>query len=532
MKLRSYRWLVTTVALSMLVVACVPVTPLASKTQGTGMVANSEQPYKIIGSFTVTNDFVIATYMVEHAVALVDMHGFVIRDQEWEVPVDSQVLGYMKVDTQDKSGTYELDLPLQPQGTFDDVDNNGQTDAGVQVFSVAYWPNLAGGPFSVADDPSFGWPTYLASVKTDTENNDEVIGGSLVVWSPDDKQQFPTGFGPDGMLFTTDDPEGPIPAGYSIVNLDTQPFSVSQQTMPNLTLYEPQDVALKDYSNLSYTEAFDKMFEIVRKEYAFNDVPGKAPDWDTLYSQIKPRIEAADQNKDAQAFYLALRDFTWAFKDGHVGMSSAIGSQLFQQAVAGGYGFAIRELDDGSVRVVFVLDGGPAAQAGMQVGATVTECNGKSIEDVISDVKPWAAPFSTETSRRYQQARYLLRAAPGTQATVTFANPQGASQTAALTAITETQSFSYTSVFRGFDPNALPVEFKILNSGVGYIKINSNYDDLNLIIRLFERALKTFPWVWPASCMIKISQRASWSIIATRPASSNRKARVKRSGRW
>lgn len=33
---------------------------------------------------------------------------------------------------------------------------------------------------------------------------------------------------------------------------------------------------------------------------------------------------------------------------------------------------------------------------------------------------------------------------------------------------------------------------RILDSGVGYIKINSNYDDLNLIIRLFERALKTF----------------------------------------
>ena len=38
----------------------------------------------------------------------------------------------------------------------------------------------------------------------------------------------------------------------------------------------------------------------------------------------------------------------------------------------------------------------------------------------------------------------------------------------------------------------LPVEYKILDSGVGYVKINSNYDDLGLIIKLFERALKVF----------------------------------------
>ena len=38
----------------------------------------------------------------------------------------------------------------------------------------------------------------------------------------------------------------------------------------------------------------------------------------------------------------------------------------------------------------------------------------------------------------------------------------------------------------------MPVEFEQRPSGVGYIRINANYDDLNLLIRLFERALKTF----------------------------------------
>jgi C-terminal processing protease CtpA/Prc len=32
----------------------------------------------------------------------------------------------------------------------------------------------------------------------------------------------------------------------------------------------------------------------------------------------------------------------------------------------------------------------------------------------------------------------------------------------------------------------------MLPSGAGYVRINSNYDDLNLLLRLFERALQTF----------------------------------------
>src|SRR3990172_2143612 len=71
--------------------------------------AAPEGPVEITGAFTVTNDYVIATYIVEHAVALVDMYGFVIRDEEWELPVDSQVLGFLKVDVENLSGEYALD---------------------------------------------------------------------------------------------------------------------------------------------------------------------------------------------------------------------------------------------------------------------------------------------------------------------------------------------------------------------------------------------------------------------------------------
>ncbi len=480
-------------ALSLGLAACNFTLPFITPTEPVATAAPvSEQPVEITGAFDYTNS-IITDYYVEHAVALVDMYGFVTRDQEWEIPVASQTLGYLELDAEAMHGGYTLQLPAKPSGMQADVDNDGQTDAGVQVFAVSYWPNLTGGPYSEGDDRSRGWPSYLASVITDTENEDEVIGGKLVVWAPDDKQQFPTGFGADGMLFTADDPLGPIPAGYSIVDLDSDPFTVSRESEPQLTLYELQDVALKDFSALSYTGAFDKMFAIVRKEYAFNGIAGKQPDWDALYAELKPRIQQAEQDKNATAYYLALRDYSWAFKDGHVGLDGGeMGYNIFVEATIGGYGFAMRELDDGRFIVVFVLDNGPAARAGMTVGAEVTEFNGEPVGQALENVKPWSLPHSTDWSLRYQQARYLLRVKQDTEAAVTFINPAGEPQTATLKAIAERDSFTATSVYANAPEDLLPVTYEYLDSGVGYIRISSNYDDLGLIIKLFERALKTF----------------------------------------
>jgi len=464
------------------------------------VVEQGEQLTKLTGSFTVSNDFVIAVYAVEHAVMLYDLHGFVTRDLEWELPVESQALGFMAVDLDVPGGSYELSLPAQPLGTLNDVDNNGKTDSGVQIFATVYSPNIYGGPFSDGDDRSRGWPNYLASIKTDPENDDEVVGGKLVIWSPDGKQQFPTGFGADGLLFTADDPVAPVAAGYSVVDLDSDPFTVTQTAEADLPLYEPPDSAIKDFSQLSYTEAFEQMFQFVSTNYAFNGVEGKQPDWDKLYADLKPRTEAAEKAKDVAAFYFVIRDFAWAFKDGHVGMGGGAGdqaySEAFQTATAGGYGFAIRELDDGRVLAMYLVADGPAEQAGMKLGAEITEFNGQPVKDAISAIVPWSLPHSMESDLRFQQQRYLLRAPLETEATLTFTNPGEQPKTVTLKAVAERASFSRTSRYFNVDSDYLqPVDFSILtqdNAQIGYIRINANYDDLNLLLRLFERALQQF----------------------------------------
>lgn len=464
--------------------------PAATPRAG-GVALAGQGPELITGTFAYTND-IITTYYVEHMVALVDMYGFVKRDKEWDIPVDSQVLGFMKIDQKAQRGEYHLQLPAQPLGQPVDVDHNGRKDAGVQVFVTAYWPNLIGGPYSEGDDRSVGWPSYLASTVNDTENEDEVIGGKLIVWAPDAQQQFPTGFGADGKLFTDDDPVGPIPAGYSAVDLDQQPFALSQAAQQDLALHEPNDVTIKDYSKLSYSEAFKQLVDKLRVEYAFNDVAGKAPNWDELYGQFAPRVAEAEQRRDPQALALAIHEFTLQFHDGHVGGDIPNLSDLFREKAGGGYGFAGRLIDDGRFIVTFVLKGGPAEQAGMAIGAEITQFDGKPIAEAVAAVRPFEGPYSTDFGLRTAQERYLVRAPVGTAASVTFATPGRAPATARLKAVEEYQSYFASIPPRSDDPAALPVQARVLASGLGYIKVSSNSDDLGLIMRLFERALKTF----------------------------------------
>jgi hypothetical protein len=312
------------------------------------------QPSLIIGQITYTNEFVLETYYVEHAVGLLDMTGFVLRDREWELPVESQVLGYMDLDMDNNRATFRLALPAVPEGEFNDVDQDGRRDRGLQIFVVGYNPNLTGDVFSVGDDRSLGWPGYLASVTTDSNNQDEVTGGMMVIWAPDGSQEFPSGFGDDGLLFTEDDPVMPVPAGYSIIDLDTDPFSVIRDQIVEMTLYEPEDLAIKDYSEMTYTQAFETMFEVFRKEYAFNGIEGKQPDWDTVYGALSPRVQAAEEAQDPYAYFLALRDLMLEFEDGHVSLNGGQLAGIYnEENILGGWGFAVRELDDGRVIVVY-----------------------------------------------------------------------------------------------------------------------------------------------------------------------------------
>jgi C-terminal processing protease CtpA/Prc len=450
-------------------------------------------PKIITGKVAYTNSFFTAG-VAEPEIILEDQGGFVTRDRNFLIPVQSQVIGQITSDFYTSPFTYSLTLPAEPDGTLHDVNHDNKTDTGVMVFAIAYWTNTWGDPYlERRDQAGGGWSSAYASTMV-SDNRDsylEVYGGKYLVYAPDDQQQFPSMFGPDKKLFTEDDPIMSIPAGWSVIDLDQTPFTVDRSENPTIDLLEPESAALDDFSKLSYTEAFDKMVDKFKKEYAWTEL--KQIDWDAKSKEFRPRFEEAEKNKDAHLYALALRDFFWSIPDTHVGISIDPLYDDFMAEIEGGLGFAMRETDDGKTIADFILAGSPAEKAGMKWGAEIIALDGKPTAEVVSAVIPWSSPFSNPIVKRLQQLRYALRFKMDKGAVeVMFKNPDGREQTANLEVVAEQDSFSYSSFYAGESPTALPVEYSVLPSGYGYIKVSSFLDNDVLSIQVWERAIKYF----------------------------------------
>jgi C-terminal processing protease CtpA/Prc len=449
-------------------------------------------PRTITGKVSYTNSF-FTMGVAEPEVILEDETGFVKRDRKFLIPVQSQVLGEITSDFHTSPFTYSLSLPAEPNGTLNDVNHDGKRDTGVMIFAIAYWTNMWGDPYlERRDQGGGGWSSAYVStqVSQDRDTYLEVFGGKYLVYAPDDKQQFPSGFGADKKLFTNDDPLINLQAGWSMIDMDKTPFAVDRSDKPTIDLFEggsPQD----DFSKLSYTAAFDKMVDKFKKEYAWTEL--KQIDWDAKAKQFRPEFEAAEQARDPHAYALALRDFLWSIPDTHVGFDQSLLQDDFQTDVAGGLGFAIRELDDGSIIGSFILKGGPADKASMQWGARILTLDGKPIDDVVKATVPWSSPFSNPIVLRLQQLRYATRFKMDRgQVQVGFQNPGSSQTTATLAVVNEYDSFRAGSFLAGQSDTALPVEFQMLPDGLGYVKINSFSDNDVLSIQVWERAIRYF----------------------------------------
>lgn len=481
---------VATLAATSAPAATQPATPQA--TQGAAQ-AQGSGPKIVTGTLTYTNTF-FTDGVAEPEIILEDEGGFITRNRKFVIPIQSQVIGEITSDFYKSPFTYSLSLPAEPNGTLHDVNHDGKTDKGVMVFAVAYWTNTWGDPYlERRDQQGGGWSSAYASTRISDSRDAylEVFGGKYLVYAPDGQEQFPSGFGADKKLFTNDDPIMSIPAGWSVIDMDKTPFAIDRSEKPTIDLIEPANAALDDFSKLSYTDAFDKMVDKFSKQYAWTDL--KKIDWAAKAKQFRPEFEKAQAANDKHAFALALRDFIWSIPDTHVSFDQSLLQSDFQTATAGGLGFAIRETDDGKIIANFILSGGPADKAGMKWGAQITSLDGKPIEDVISANVPWSSPFSNPIFKRLQQLRYALRfpLAKG-QVDVTFTNPGGTQQTASLPVVNESDSFNVSSFRAGQSPTTLPVEFKLLPDGLGYIKISSFLDNDVLSIQVWERALRFF----------------------------------------
>ena len=462
---------------------------------GAALIVNDEGgPISITGELHYTNAF-FTSGVAEPLIILEEQTGFIDRDQYFIIPLESQVPGQITSDFFTSPFSYSLSLPLVPAGSLRDVDNDGADDSGVMVFAVAYWTNLFGGPLlDECDQYGGGWSTGYASTRAsiDPATRGEIIGGKLIIFAPELGQGFPSGFGADGLLFTPDDPIVSVQQGYSVVDLDETPFVFDRAARQVLELREPEAAAINDFSALAYSEAFTAMVDLFRREYAFSEL--YELDWDALEATYAPRFAEAEAAEDTDAYALAMRDFLWEIPDGHVSMPLAPLSDLFREETDGGLGVSLSELDDGRIVVSFLLDGSPAANAGIELGAEILAWDGGTVQEAMEREFVWAhQALSTEHTLRLQQLRYITRFPLGAEVEITFRNPESESeQSATLTTISERASFNNSSFFAGVEDTALPVEYEILPSGYGYVTINSFSDDERLTVQLWERMLEQF----------------------------------------
>jgi C-terminal processing protease CtpA/Prc len=427
------------------------------------------------GTLTISNPNV-KLFVTEPFVMLEDQTGFVKRDPNYVLPLSSQVIGRFTSDFYGQNPIqYELLLPEAPRGTLNDVDNNGQQNAGIQVYQVALENNRFGDIYLEKRDMQ-GWTSDYSSGKfsINPETLYEFTGGRILVYSPDDQQGFPAAFGADRKLFTADDPIVRLPQGFTLVDLDADPFIFDRSKEVSVDLNEHEDDVPDDFSKMSYADAFHALIEKAKKEYVFTQL--KNIDWDALEAEFMPRFKEADANKDRTLYLRTLRAFTWKVPDGHIGFSgpASEADADFPNATNGGLGMSLVELDDRRVLVNYLTDNGPAADAGIELKAEILSINGKPVEQAITDTQPFSAPFSTEHFQRLQQLRYVIRFPVDAEVKIEYRNPGDTQpRTATLKAIEERDSFAVSSFYRGFVPTAPPVEYKILDSGYGYVKVNS-----------------------------------------------------------
>jgi C-terminal processing protease CtpA/Prc len=492
-RLISHRFVIA-VLIVILALGLVPLPLAAGQQSGNPFppapIVNDEGgPVHITGNVTYTNTF-FTDGVAEPLVILEDQTGFVTRNRGYLMPLASQVMGQITSDFYTSPFTYSVSLPEVPDAPLNDVDNNGQKNPGVMVYAVAYWTNIWGDPFLGRRDlGGGGWSSCYASTRVDTNPSakNNVIGGTYLIYAPDDQEGFPSDWGTDGQLFTSDDPIVGVPQGYTIVNMDTSPFTFSRPREATVNLIECAAAVADDFSSMSYTDAFDAMIELFRTEYAYTDY--KHIDWDAESAKFRPMFEQAQANNDNTAYQWAMEQFIWSIPDGHL-YTSAFDQNRFVHDTAGGLGMAIRDLDDGRTIVNFLTSGGPAEQAGIQLRAQIISINDTPINDFVNAVVPWSGPFSTEWTRRLQQLRYAMRFALGTDVSVTYQNPGDTQPTTVnLTAANERDSFVFSSFAAGLTGTELPLEYSLLDNGDMYVKVYSFFDNELLTIQLWERML-------------------------------------------
>ena len=88
----------------------------------------------------------------------------------------------------------------------------------------------------------------------------------------------------------------------------------------------------ENLSRIGWTESFERTNDILAQRYGFSE--WKQIDWETLQAEFSPRIAAAEDTNDLDAYLLALQEYFFSIPDGHIKFGGDM--RLWQEMVGGG----------------------------------------------------------------------------------------------------------------------------------------------------------------------------------------------------
>ncbi|MBN2303050.1 MAG: PDZ domain-containing protein [Anaerolineae bacterium] len=430
-----------------------------------------DQPRVITGSYQTTNP-IYPTIGADTGIVLYDITGLVQDDYDFVPAIDSQILG--RIDGTIVSGDYVIELPPTPDGGTLDFDGDSATPPAVQVFAPSTYINFLGDRYINRGETSLDMSARVDPMTFD------VVGGYLVVWTANAGELFPSGAGQDGTPFTPDDPLMPLPAGWSVIALEDEPFTVLRNETVDIPLFESFG-GLHDYSALSYQDAWESLFQRTRETYPFTTE--KNIDWDRIYNTITPIIQTAQSDLE---FHLGIAQFGSLIPDTHIGYVSI---QVMQAYLLGGVGIGFPVVtDDGEVVITYVAPDSPAAQAGILPGDVLVAVDGIPALDVLAGTPLMLTSASTPHGRRYLQAATMLQGPVNSRTTLTWKTVDGAQTTGTLTRV-----FDFVSIVQAFEGGLSGADgvitSRMLDSGLGYIGVRGFAEEVSRADEWFNHEL-------------------------------------------
>jgi C-terminal processing protease CtpA/Prc len=391
--------------------------------------ADCTGPRVITGEAGSGNFAVLPEIFPNPTVALIDVTNLLGGQPEVFVPESGQILGYFTEPLFPLPGQVQINLPFAPAGASLDLDNDGQEEAGVQVYALAVASNIILDSYLQQLEQG-----ALSSYIMDTTTG-AITEGTFLIYAPDAEQGFPVGSGADGRWFTADDPPISLPAGYTVATLSDGTVTLDRSPEVAINTIEPAEQVSPDFADQGILDSYHSLIDVLQERYAYTELRGL--DWEEIRAQYLPQVEQADADQDIAAYYLVLDTFAKSLHDTHVAATTynpeAIVAPLieYQKQVGASVGASTIALIDeetppeavgDEIVVLTVGEDTPAEEAGWVPGTQILSIDGEPVSARLEAI-PLLQSVGTETVRRKMQAQSVLRFPDGQTVTIAYRLP-------------------------------------------------------------------------------------------------------------